>query len=141
MYSRLILMLSISFVMMYASMYAMVDRYENLYHNINQIYMAVLATSIMAITEIWTMLPMYNNIKTNIVITVVAGIFMVLSFVGIRRQILVTDKQFLRSMIPHHASAILMCENNKVKDPEIKKLCENIVSSQQKEIDWMKNKL
>jgi uncharacterized protein (DUF305 family) len=53
----------------------------------------------------------------------------------------VSDKQFLRSMIPHHAGAILMCEQAPIEDAEIKALCKNIVSSQQSEIDQMKAKL
>ena len=44
-------------------------------------------------------------------------------------------------MIPHHAGAILMCDQADITDPEIKKLCEEIVRSQQKEIAEMKTKL
>jgi uncharacterized protein (DUF305 family) len=47
----------------------------------------------------------------------------------------------MRSMIPHHAGAILMCEQAPTRDPEIKDLCAAIVSSQQSEIDQMKAKL
>lgn len=59
----------------------------------------------------------------------------------IRQQAAISDKQFLRSMIPHHASAILMCEQASISDPEIKQLCEEIISSQQREIDQMQAKL
>lgn len=62
-------------------------------------------------------------------------------FVLIRQQVAVGDKQFLKSMIPHHAGAILMCEEANITDPEIKKLCEEIKLSQQREIDQMKTKL
>jgi uncharacterized protein (DUF305 family) len=44
-------------------------------------------------------------------------------------------------MIPHHAGAILMCNEADIKDPEVKKLCEEIIASQTKEIDQMKLKL
>jgi uncharacterized protein (DUF305 family) len=44
-------------------------------------------------------------------------------------------------MIPHHAGAILMCEEAPIRDPEIKELCGAIVSSQRSEIDQMKAKL
>jgi uncharacterized protein (DUF305 family) len=44
-------------------------------------------------------------------------------------------------MIPHHAGAILMCQEAPIKDPEIQKLCERIIENQQGEIDQMKNKL
>jgi uncharacterized protein (DUF305 family) len=44
-------------------------------------------------------------------------------------------------MIPHHSAAILMCESASIQDPEITKLCEGIVSSQQAEINQMRAKL
>jgi uncharacterized protein (DUF305 family) len=44
-------------------------------------------------------------------------------------------------MIPHHAGAILMCEQAKVKDPEIIELCKGIIINQQSEINQMKSKL
>jgi uncharacterized protein (DUF305 family) len=59
----------------------------------------------------------------------------------IRQQTAVSDRQFLRSMIPHHAGAILMCTKAPIRDAEIESLCENIVSGQQAEIDQMRAKL
>jgi uncharacterized protein (DUF305 family) len=44
-------------------------------------------------------------------------------------------------MISHHASAILMCEEASITDPEIKELCNEILANQQSEIDEMKAKL
>jgi uncharacterized protein (DUF305 family) len=62
-------------------------------------------------------------------------------FLGIRQQAAIGDKNFLTAMIPHHAGAILMCERASIQDPEIKKLCGEIISSQQREIDQMKSML
>ena len=59
----------------------------------------------------------------------------------LRRQTGVSDKELLRAMIPHHPGAILMCERAPLADDEIKRLCQSIVSSQQSEISWMKDKL
>jgi uncharacterized protein (DUF305 family) len=62
-------------------------------------------------------------------------------FAFIRQQTGVSDRQFLRSMIPHHASAILMCKQAPIRDTEIASLCRTIISGQQAEIDQMKAKL
>lgn len=62
-------------------------------------------------------------------------------FVLIRQQTGVTDRQFLRSMIPHHAGAILMCGEAPIRDADIQRLCTTIISGQQAEIDQMKAKL
>ncbi len=62
----------------------------------------------------------------------------ILSLVGMRTQALVGNDQFLRSMIPHHSGAILMCEKSAISDPEIKQLCAGIVTSQAAEFAQMK---
>ena len=56
----------------------------------------------------------------------------------IRQQAGVSDQQFLKSMIPHHATAILICEQAPLQNTGISELCKGIVSNQQAEIDQMK---
>lgn len=51
-YKKLIVMAVMSFISMYVLMYAMVDKFPNVFHNINQFYMAGLMTSSMLIIEI-----------------------------------------------------------------------------------------
>jgi uncharacterized protein (DUF305 family) len=68
------------------------------------------------------------------------GLF-ILFFFFTRKQTAINNKQFIRSMIPHHASAILMCKNASITDSEIKQLCQSIISSQQSEINQMKQML
>ena len=50
------------------------------------------------------------------------------------------DLRFLDAMIPHHEGAVVMAEDavKKSKRPEIKKLAQTIISSQQVEIEQMK---
>jgi uncharacterized protein (DUF305 family) len=50
------------------------------------------------------------------------------------------DLRFLNAMIPHHEGALTMAQDvlSKSKRLEIKRLAENIITSQQKEIDRMK---
>jgi uncharacterized protein (DUF305 family) len=59
-------------------------------------------------------------------------------FFLIRIQSAVADVGFLKSMIPHHSGAILMCDRAPIQDQEIKSLCKTIIEGQQKEIDQMK---
>jgi uncharacterized protein (DUF305 family) len=56
-----------------------------------------------------------------------------------RQQTAVGDTQFLLSMIPHHSGAILMCGQANLTDPEIKSLCETIITSQRDDIRQIKN--
>jgi uncharacterized protein (DUF305 family) len=140
-YGRLATMAVLSFVSMYVLMYAMVDTLANVYVNLNQLYMAGVMTAPMVLIELALMGAMYGDRKKNVVIAAVAVVALGVFWLSIRGQLAITDRQFLRSMIPHHAGAILMCEKAPIRDPEIKELCTAIVSSQQAEIDRMKAKL
>ena len=84
---------------------------------------------------------MYQDRKLNAVFATVSGIALVIFWMFIRQQASVSDSQFLRSMIPHHGAAILMCEQASIQDASIKDLCRRIVTSQQAEIDQMRVKL
>jgi hypothetical protein len=140
-YVHLGIMTALSFISMYVLMYAMVNRFANVYSNLNQFYMAGLMTAPMVVIELALMGSVYDNKNANIVIIAVSVVALGAFFLGIRQQAAIGDKSFLTSMIPHHAGAILMCERAPIQDAEIKKLCGEIISSQQKEIDQMKSML
>ena len=140
-YGRLLLMMALSFLAMYALMYAMVDQWANVYNNVNQFYMAGLMAAPMLLIELWLMSSMYPDRRRNLILAALTVAFMLFCWWGIRTQAAVTDKQFIRSMIPHHAGAILMCEENRLKDPELVKLCQDIITSQTQEIVQMKQLL
>jgi len=140
-YKNLLLMIILSFAAMYILMYAMVNSFSNVINNVNQIYMAGLMTTPMVIIELLVMRNMYTNKLRNVMVISLGVLFGVLFYLGIRNQAFVQDKQFLKSMIPHHAAAILMVKEAKLNDPEVKRLGNNIIKAQQQEIDWMKAKI
>lgn len=122
-------------------MYTMVNIFGNVYNNFNQFYMAGLMTAPMVLIELFVMKSMFPNKGRNVLIIAASVIAALVFFLLIRQQVAISDKQFLRSMIPHHSSAILMCERASIQDPEIQELCQSIISSQQSEIDQMRAKL
>lgn len=140
-YRRLLVMTALSFIAMYILMYAMVNRLANVYPNFNQFYMAGLMAASMVIIELLVMGRMYDNRNLNVLLIAVSVVALAGFFALIQEQAAISDRQFLKSMIPHHAGAVLMCGEAPITDPEIRKLCEEITLSQQKEIDWMKRKL
>ena len=103
--------------------------------------MAGLMTAPMILIELFLMASMYPLKKLNIIILIAAAVIGCTFFVMIRQQTLVTHRQFLRSMIPHHAGAILMCEHAPLESSEIKSLCRSIIESQNAEISRMKSLL
>jgi uncharacterized protein (DUF305 family) len=131
-------MAGLSFICMFILMYAMVDAWSNVFSNVNQAYMAAVMAAPMVVIELLVMGMMYPNGKLNALLLGACVIVGGLSFAAIRQQTLVGDQQFIRSMIPHHAGAILMCNESAIQDPEIKALCEQIRASQTREIAQMK---
>lgn len=137
-YTRFGVMIALSFVAMYIFMYAMVDVFANVFPNTNQFYMAGLMTAPMVVFELLLMGMMYPNKKLNMGIIALSIVALLFFWVGIRQQVGINDEQFLKSMIPHHAGAILMCAKAKITDPEIQQLCQSIITGQQEEIDQMR---
>lgn len=140
-YLRLAAMTVLSFISMYVLMYAMVDRFENVFPNTNQIYMAALMTAPMVIFELALMGAMYKNRAANFAIYAVCAIALIGFWTAIRTQAAIGDTQFLKSMIPHHAGAVLMCERAPIRDPEIRQLCATIIKGQNEEIAQMRKML
>lgn len=128
-------------IAMYVLMYAMVDTFAHALPNHNQFYMAALMAAPMVILELLIMGSMYPSKKVNAGIIIIGVVVLACSFLFIREQVAIGDEQFLRSMIPHHAGAILMCDKATLHDPQIQELCSNIISGQQSEIEWMEQKL
>lgn len=140
-YRALALMSLLSFGTMYVLMYAMVDRTSNVYSSVNQAYMAGLMTAPMVVIELVVMRDMYRVRWVNGAILAGSALALALCFVSIRTQVGVSDRQFVRSMIPHHAGAVLMCEKAELRDPDLIALCEQIIAGQRTEIDQMRARL
>lgn len=137
-YGRFAWMLVLSFVAMYVLMYAMVDRLGNAVPNINQFYMAGLMTAPMAILEILLMGRMYPDKRKNMMVLASGVVLLLGCWWAIRTQAAVGNDQFLKSMIPHHAGAILMCEQASLTKPDVRALCDGIVKAQEEEIAHMR---
>jgi len=137
-YARLAINLALSAIVMYLVMFAMIDTFGEFYNNLNMFYMTLMMVAPMGALMLVLMGSMYRDRRLNLILyACFAGLF-VLGTVGTRAQVGIGDRQFLRSMIPHHSGAILMCRQASITDPEIVALCGHIRQSQREEIDQMK---
>lgn len=130
--------LLISAVIMYLVMFTMIDGLGDFYNNIGNVYMTLMMVAPMAVLMLLMMGPMYSNRKLNLVLYAAFAAMFVLAFAAMRTQALVGNEQFVRSMIPHHSGAILMCEQASITDPELIALCGRIVQAQKEEIAQLK---
>lgn len=101
-YVRFAVMMVGSFVAMYVLMYAMVSELPNAVPNLNQAYMAALMVAAMMAIEVVLMHGMYPSKAANAAIAVAGVVLLVAMWSAIRVQAGIGDRQFLKSMIPHH---------------------------------------
>ncbi|WP_066660878.1 MULTISPECIES: DUF305 domain-containing protein [unclassified Sphingomonas] len=125
-------------IIMYAVMFVMIDGLSSFYNNLNMAYMTLMMVTPMIVLMIVAMPHMFPSRRANGLLLLGSLAVFVASYGLIRTQTTIGDAQFLRSMIPHHSGAILMCREAKLSDPEIKALCDRIIESQRQEIDQMK---
>jgi uncharacterized protein (DUF305 family) len=137
-YASLALQTVVSGIVMYLVMFVMIDGPGSFYNNLNMFYMTLMMIAPMVVLMILAMQHMFPSKTANAALLIGAVVAFVGSFALIRTQATIGDVQFLRSMIPHHSGAILMCREAKLGDPEIIALCERIKQSQAEEIDQMK---
>lgn len=138
MWLRLGIMTALGFVAMYLLMFTMIDSGGDFFQNLNMAYMAGSMTAAMVVIELIVMSVMYKNARLRNILIGVSAVLLVVTLLFTRYQTAIYDEGFLRSMIPHHSGAILMCERSNITDPEIKSLCGEIIESQKREISEMK---
>ena len=137
-YWSLALQTLVSGVIMYLVMFVMIDGLDSFYNNLNMLYMTMMMVAPMVVLMILAMGHMFPSKAANIALIGVSLIAFFGSFALIRTQTTIGDTAFLRSMIPHHSGAILMCREARLSDPEVVRLCTSIEQSQRQEIDEMK---
>lgn len=131
----------INVVVMFFLTYVLIDTPEHFFLNINRFYMALLMAAPMVALMLFMMRHMFGDRQLNVVVYTLAAVVFIGALSLARTQEAVGDRQFLRSMIPHHSSAILMCERASISNAEIVRLCDQIVRSQKNEIAQMKGLL
>lgn len=137
-YWSLALQTIVSGVIMYLVMFVMIDSFDSFYNNLNMLYMTLMMVAPMAVLMVVSMRHMFPSKAANTALIAVSLVAFFGSFALIRTQTTISDNAFLRSMIPHHSGAILMCREATLSDPEVAQLCDSIEQSQRQEIDQMK---
>ena len=120
-YKKFLLMLLVSFIFIYGIMFLNIVELNHFYISINRIYMALIIASAMAVIIMAMMYRMYPDKKNNIIMVISLVVFG-FTLAGISTQTPIGDVQYMKDMIPHHSSAILISENANIKDPELRTL-------------------
>ena len=127
-----------SYAAMYFAMYAMADRPAHVYLNLSNVWMTGFMTAAMSIPMLVAMGSMIPSGRAKLVAWVGIVVLGAASWFLLRAEAGVGDRQFLRAMIPHHSAAIQMARESTITDPRVKKLVDEIIESQEREIAEMK---
>lgn len=138
-YLQFALMMAVSFVIMYGVMFLNADVWDHVMLSTTRTYMTILMIAPMAISMLIFMWRMYKNKVLNYVILSTSVIVFSATLTMLRQQTLISDVQWMKAMIPHHSSAIMVSQKAHLKDPEAIKLAEDIIKAQKKEIAQMKD--
>lgn len=137
-YGRFAAMIATSTIVMFGLMYLNTFALSHVEYSQTRTWMAIYMGATMALIMIGFMWGMYKNRAANI--GIVAGAIVV--FAGalwlVRSQETVGDVSWMKAMIPHHSIAIMASERAHIKDPEVRKLADEIIEAQVREITEMK---
>ena len=137
-YSLWFMMISSFIIQLIFMSSIMTDSYKNITFSIGKFYMAVIMAILMGLTEV---LMFDTHMKTVSGIYYLSLFFVLVMFVYLyRNQVYIEDKDYLNEMIEHHSMALLTSEEilQKTHSERVKKLAENIIVTQEKEIEYMR---
>jgi Ca2+/Na+ antiporter len=116
----------------------MTNSYKNITFSVGKFYMASIMALLMGLLEVL----MFDVHMRTISLQYYLGlIFLLVVFVYLyRNQVYIEDTDYLEEMIEHHSMALLTSEEilQKTQSERVKKLAENIISTQEKEIEYMR---
>lgn len=137
-YFRFAAMIATSTVVMFVLMYLNTYLWSHVFFSETRVYMALLMGATMAVIMLSFMLAMYSNARINAGIYVGAVSVFVLSLWLVRSQVTVGEVSYMRAMIPHHSIAIMTSERAEIEDPRVRKLADEIIAAQRREIAEMR---
>ena len=137
-YGRFAAMIATSTVVMFGLMYLNTYAASHLFYSQTRTWMAVVMGATMAVIMIGFMWSMYKNKTVNAAILGSSVLVFALALWLVRSQETVSDVSYMKAMIPHHSIAIMTSERAHIKDPEVRKLADEIIDAQLREITVMK---
>lgn len=137
-YAKFGVMIASSTIVMFGLMYLHTYSPDHVFFSQTRAWMAVIMGAAMAVVMLAFMWGMYPNRRANAGIVGVSVLLFALALWLVRSQRTVDDVSWMRAMIPHHSIAILTSERARIADPRVRRLADQIIQAQRREIDEMK---
>lgn len=136
-YLRFATMIATSTLVMFGLMYLNTYAIDHVLYSQTRMWMALLMGAVMAIIMLLFMLGMYKNRRANIGILIGSAVVAAASLWLVRSQETVGDLAYMKAMVPHHSIAILTSERAHIQDPRVRRLADQIIEAQLREIAEM----
>jgi uncharacterized protein (DUF305 family) len=137
-YTRFAAMIVTSTVVMFVLMYLNTYALDHVTYGQTRTWMALMMGAVMAMIMMSFMVSMYKNQRLNAVIIAASVVVFAFSLWLVRSQETVGDVSYMKAMIPHHSIAIMTSERAHIRDPRVRRLADQIIAAQMREISAMK---
>jgi peptidoglycan/LPS O-acetylase OafA/YrhL len=136
-YRNFILMIVVSATLMFGLMYLNTYQLSHVWFSQTRLFMTFIMAGCMALVMLFFMRHMYKHKQANIAIVIGSAALIGLGFWLVRSQSTVGDVAWMKAMIPHHSIAILTSERASIADPRVRRLADDIIEAQRREIGEM----
>ena len=131
-------MIATSTVLMFFLMYQLIYSLDHFMFSINRLIASLVMACVMSIVMLGFMWSMYEGKRTKLAVLAGSALLGIVLLGVNRRQAVIGDVTFMKSMIPHHSIAINNAEKAAIRDPRVRRLADGIVEAQVREIAAMK---
>lgn len=136
-WGRFVAMIATSTLIMFFLMYHLIYTADHATFSLNRLLSSLIMGGVMAVVMLGYMWSMYKGTGTKTSVLVGALVFAGGLLYVNREQHLIEDSEFMQAMIPHHSIAINNARKAEIRDPRVRKLADEIIASQVREIREM----
>lgn len=136
-YRKFVLMIVVASVLMFCLMYLNSYQLSHVWFSQTRLFMTFIMAGAMALVMLFFMRHMYKDKRANLAIAIGGFALPGLGLWLVRSQATVEDIAWMKAMIPHHSIAILTSERARISDPRVRKLADEIIEAQRREISEM----
>ena len=137
-WGRFAAMIATSTFVMFFLMYQLVYSSDHALFSMNRMIASLVMGCVMTIVMLSFMWSMYKGMVAKIAVLGIAAVLGVVLLIVNRNQVVIGDVNFMKSMIPHHSIAINNARKASISDPRVRKLADEIIEAQVREIAEMK---
>ena len=128
-YVRFGAMIGTSMLVMFGLMYLNTYALDHVRWSETRFYMTFIMGAAMAIVMLSFMLGMYRNARVNVAIFAASAVVFALALFLVRSQATVSDRSYMKAMIPHHSIAIMTSERANIDDVRVRELADKIIDA------------